>query len=439
MIAQNIINKNFIVNFIISLIPISYICGNLILNLNIIILILCAFLFFGKQIFGGKLNIIDKLILLLFIYIFFNGLLNNFLNFSFPEAPNQNIVLIKSLFYLRFIILYFILKFLIENDLINYKLIFFAFGSCSLFVSGDVIFQYIFGKDIFGFEGTSRKLSGPFGDEEIAGSFVQRFFIFFPYALLFFIKFKKPWTYQLFFLFTLALCLFGTLLSGNRIPLFLFIIILGMIFIYQKQLRVTLLILSVIFVTTFSYLSSINENFKIHYINNFIDKSIKILDYTKIRISTGKIDDYANTHIKEIESGILTIQKNKSFGGGIKSFYFNCSSVENPVMKRYGGNNCNMHPHNYYIEIATALGLVGLLLIFLILATTIFYALKQIHNSNNSIDKKKLLIPFFIIFIVEIFPFKTTGSFFTTTNATFLFIIISFVVGLSEIKKTKKS
>ena len=192
------------------------------LILNIIILILCAFLFFGNQIFSVKLNIIDKLILLLFIYIFFNGLFNNFLNFSFPEAPNQNIVLIKSLFFLRFIILYFILKFLIENDLINYKLIFFAFGSCSLFVSGDVIFQYIFGKDIFGFEGNSRKLSGPFGDEEIAGSFVQRFFIFFPYALLFFIKFKKTWTYQLFFLLTLALCLFGTLLSGNRIPLFIY-------------------------------------------------------------------------------------------------------------------------------------------------------------------------------------------------------------------------
>ena len=175
MIAQNIINKNFIINFIISLIPISYICGNLILNLNIIILILCAFLFFGNQIFSVKLNIIKKLILLLFIYIFFNGLFNNFLNFSFPEAPNQNIVLIKSLFFLRFIILYFILKFLIENDLINYKLIFFAFGSCSLFVSGDVIFQYIFGKDIFGFEGNSRKLSGPFGDEEI-GIFEKIFY-----------------------------------------------------------------------------------------------------------------------------------------------------------------------------------------------------------------------------------------------------------------------
>jgi hypothetical protein len=39
-------------------------------------------------------------------------------------------------------------------------------------------------------------------------------------------------------------------------------------------------------------------------------------------------------------------------------------------------------------------------------------------------------MPFFIVFVLEIFPLKTTGSFFTTTNATFLFIILSFVVGL---------
>ncbi len=48
-----------------------------------------------------------------------------------------------------------------------------------------------------------------------------------------------------------------------------------------------------------------------------------------------------------------------------------------------------------------------------------------------------MLLPFFILFIVEIFPFKTTGSFFTTTNATYLFILIPFIIGLTELKKVK--
>ena len=32
-----------------------------------------------------------------------------------------------------------------------------------------------FGKDIFGFESSGRRMSGPFGDE-LAGGFIQRFF-----------------------------------------------------------------------------------------------------------------------------------------------------------------------------------------------------------------------------------------------------------------------
>ena len=38
--------------------------------------------------------------------------------------------------------------------------------------------QFIFGKDFFGFEPIGRRLSGPFGDELIAGGYLQRFSIF---------------------------------------------------------------------------------------------------------------------------------------------------------------------------------------------------------------------------------------------------------------------
>ena len=31
---------------------------------------------------------------------------------------------------------------------------------------------------------------------------------------------------------------------------------------------------------------------------------------------------------------------------------------------------------------------------------------------------------------MEIFPIKTSGSFFTTTNATFIFLILAVIVGL---------
>ena len=64
-----------------------------------------------------------------------------------------------------------------------------------------------------------------------------------------------------------------------------------------------------------------------------------------------------------------------------------------------------------------------------------FEGFKNIHGQKMNFYQKKILIPFFIIFLTEIFPLKTTGSFFTTTNSTFLFIILAFVVGLIDFKK----
>ena len=42
----------------------------------------------------------------------------------------------------------------------------------------------------------------------------------------------------------------------------------------------------------------------------------------------------------------------------------------------------------------------------------------------------KILIPFVFLFIGEIFPIKSTGSFFTTGNTTYLFLIIGLLIGL---------
>ena len=147
----------------------------------------------------------------------------------------------------------------------------------------------------------------------------------------------------------------------------------------------------------------------------------------------------ANVYIKEFESGIYTWEKNKIFGGGVKSFYWNCSSIERDKMLLFvygkGQVNCNSHPHNYYLQIAGELGVIGLLLFIITFLFILKKSLQKIRVNDKSIIEIKLLIPFFILFFVDIFPFKTTGSFFSTASATFLFLILSFVVGLIEVKK----
>ena len=59
-------------------------------------------------------------------------------------------------------------------------------------------------------------------------------------------------------------------------------------------------------------------------------------------------------------------------------------------------------------------------------------------RSKNYFSYKENLkfLPFFIIFFCEIFPIRTSGSFFTTSNATVLFLFLGIIIG--EMMKIKR-
>ena len=145
-----------------------------------------------------------------------------------------------------------------------------------------------------------------------------------------------------------------------------------------------------------------------------------------------------NVYVKEFVSGILTWQQNRIFGGGVKSFFLNCSSIEKDIKTKYIGS-CNTHPHNYYLEIATSLGIIGLFLAIVIFSIILIKSIAFTLFSNIAPEIKNKFVPFFIIFILEIFPLKTTGSFFTSMTGNFLFIILAFVVGLMELNKSRSN
>ena len=42
----------------------------------------------------------------------------------------------------------------------------------------------------------------------------------------------------------------------------------------------------------------------------------------------------------------------------------------------------------------------------------------------------QIITPFIFLFLIEVFPFKGTGSFFTTVNASYLFLIMGIMIGL---------
>ena len=78
------------------------------------------------------------------------------------------------------------------------------------------------------------------------------------------------------------------------------------------------------------------------------------------------------------------------------------------------------------------LGLIGAILII-----TIFFTIFKKILTKNLINKQKIIIPFFCLILIELFPLRTTGSFFTTGNATYFFLILSITISLVYFRKDK--
>jgi O-antigen ligase len=80
------------------------------------------------------------------------------------------------------------------------------------------------------------------------------------------------------------------------------------------------------------------------------------------------------------------------------------------------------------LEILSELGVIGLSIILLIFARLIYLFFKI--KNNAIVINSNFILPFVLLFFVEIFPLKTSGSFFTTGNATYIFLLIAVIVGL---------
>ena len=417
--------KNYF-SFLLSILPICFVAGNLLINANILILILSALIFFKSKIFKIKYYLFDKLLILFFFLIFYTGFYNDYFFYLDEKAwKGYFSTVTKSIFFFRYLFLYFVLRYLVEKQIIDLKPFFITCALASIFVSFDIFYQFIFGKDIFGFEtpGSGRKLGGPFGDELIAGGYIQRFCIFSFFVLpLFFQNMSKYTKFLipiLFIIFFVAI-----ILSGNRMPMLLFIFSVVLILIFNKQTRKFLIPFVLIFAFLFGLIFNFNKDVRLNFKSFYgqISKMIVIV----------KNNDFKNErspeYLKQFETFYETWLMNKFIGGGIKNFRYYCH--ERPIIVKDSRLICNMHPHNYYLEILTETGLLGFLilvssfLLFLYHSFVKKYFLKPINYFDNKI------IPFIFLFLVEIFPLKSTGSFFTTGNSTYLFLIMGILVGL---------
>ena len=124
-----------------------------------------------------------------------------------------------------------------------------------------------------------------------------------------------------------------------------------------------------------------------------------------------------------------TWKKNIILGNGIKSFRKDCVKFQAHKENRM----CSTHPHNYYLEILTETGVVGLITVIILAIMLVIFLFKNRFFLRGNNLENFILLASVISLILEMFPIKSSGSIFSTYNATYITLITSII--LSHRKK----
>jgi len=491
-------NPYLLVNFVFAFFPFSFIIGSLFVNLNLLLFCCLGIFYLKSKILQTKYDFIIKIIFLFFLVVFLSTTISVIKSQYFDEhLSDLNLSrFAKSILFFRYFLLLIITYLLNKYDILDFKYFFFTAAFASILVSIDLIFQYTFGFNMIGFEnpfpstgvadetkGASYWLpimalnprnSGFFGDEYIAGGYIQRFGFF---AILSVILLFKNKNYKKFIFPMTIICILGAgiTFAGNRMPLALFIFGLFLIFLFDLKIKKILFtsLVALLIIVNFIILS--HETYK-HAYHLFIynSKSIFYLPITKVLSKFNKFDEQSpkikkffykgrkvrleTNHERLFLTAIDTWKFNKVYGNGIKSFRVVCHILgkkedinmeerlfnpNGPLVPEgviyFGKKNrmCSNHPHNYYLEILTETGAVGLIIISIIALTFIIFLFKNYKFIKKINLENFILLSAIISLIVEGMPLRSSGSIFTTNNTTYLILIASIVLSYKKILKIK--
>ncbi len=319
----------------------------------------------------------------------------------FSDMPISSLTNEGSVFYFRYIFFAMGVWYLLDNNPYLDKCFLVTLSFCLILVSLDGIVQYLIGVDFFGNKQiTIYRISGLFGDEPILGRYVVYlmmllFAIFYQNST----KTKKNIIISLFFLIISEIIIF---LSGERVPLFyaIFFSLLIIFFIPNYRLyRIAGVIIS--FLIIFGILQ-INPNAK----DRMITQTIKEMSSTSIPILP-----YNKGYELHYEAALLMFKDSPVFGVGTNTYRFQSQKDKYNPNK----NDINSHPHQYYLQVLSELGIVGFLFLALFYLYLVSIAFKYLYlslisNKINNLSFDQLL--FVLVLLVFWWPIIPHMSFY---------------------------
>jgi len=139
--------------------------------------------------------------------------------------------------------------------------------------------------------------------------------------------------------------------------------------------------------------------------------------------SNNKIIFWSEVHQGYAETSFIIYKNNMIFGSGAKSYREECKLINVSF--------CSTHPHNFFFQILSELGTIG---IFFYLFFYIFL-IKKLINSFASNNKYSILLISALLFNFN--PLFPSGSFFNSWLNCLLYFPLAFLIGKNELLKKK--
>lgn len=421
---MNLSNKIFIL--ILISFPLIVIIGSAAINLaTIITSIICLFFLIKKKETNSFKNKLLIYLIAFFFYIFVNTLVHD-----------QSFTLIlKSLGNYRYLILAASVYLALEISSQKLKKIFIYFNLCLVILLGlDIIYQYIFQKDILGlapgmcdnYGKNCTRFSGFFGQELIAGAYLVQIglLVFF---LLQKINNQKNYLEQAIEVIFILFLFVVILLTGERNAIIIFLLSIFFFYIFQKKYINLILIFLFFFICVF-IISQRIDFVKKRFLYP-VDTWGDIYHGKKSTLEEKIIDSPWMLHYK---AAVELFLERPIIGHGAKSFRILCKDTNinaKTINKKSRYNVCSTHPHNYLLELLSEHGLIGgMLFVGLIMGIVVkIFKIRNYHTRESAVA-----VGLGSLLLAIMFPLKPSGSFFSTFNASLLFYIMGFFLYYSR-------
>ena len=405
---MSIVTKNnflpTILYILIAMLPISLLSGSLIINTFhfLISIIFLIEIFKEKKFYFFQNNIFY---MLLFFWI---SLIINLIFSTNPESGT-----LRSVGFVRIILLIFAIKYIFSYENYKYKNnILKVWFIIFIIVSIDLLFEFIFGRNILGYSSAiPGRLAGFLDDELKIGGYYLGFILISVTYIIYKYE-KKNYLLLIFFLLTFFIISFLIGERSNFIKITLLIFFFSLIY-FKDHIIKFLIIFSCSFVILLGFIFS-NDDLKYRYYDQLKDK---------------KLEEYL--YFQHYKSAIVIFKEYPFFGVGIKNFRNEILNKKYEKEKEW--NNWHIkstHPHQINFEILSETGIFGFA------CYVIFFFLSLIKAFKEYLKNKNLLLLSSIIFIVvSLNPILPSGSFFTTYSATIFWINYAIMITFSDYKK----